>query len=63
MPLDYDDRTDFENAERGLVDKLDPCIVKDADGQGRLGPRRRTRTWTASARTPCTRACGGRRSC
>ena len=33
MPLDYDDRTDFENAERGLVDKLDPCIVKDADGQ------------------------------
>ena len=33
MPLDYDDRTDFENAERGLVDKLDPCIVKDADGK------------------------------
>ena len=63
MPLDYDDRTDFENAERGLVDKLDPCIVKDADGQGRLGPGRTTRTWTASARRPCTRACGGRRSC
>ena len=33
MPLDYDDRTDFENAERGLIDKLDPCIVKDADGK------------------------------
>ena len=33
MPLDYDDRTDFENAERGLVDKLDPCIVKDAAGK------------------------------
>ena len=33
MPLDYDDRTDFENAERGLVDKLDPCIVKDAGGK------------------------------
>ena len=33
MPLDYDDRTDFENAERGLIDKLDPCIIKDADGK------------------------------
>lgn len=33
MPLDYDDRTDFENAERGLVDKLDPCVIKDANGK------------------------------
>ena len=33
MPLDYEDRTDFENAERGLIDKLDPCIIKDADGK------------------------------
>lgn len=33
MPLDYDDRTDFENAERGLVDKLDPGIVRDAAGK------------------------------
>ena len=33
MPLDFDDRTDFENADRGLIDTLDPCVVKDADGQ------------------------------
>jgi alkyl sulfatase BDS1-like metallo-beta-lactamase superfamily hydrolase len=31
--LPFADRTDFENAERGLVDALDPCIVKAADGR------------------------------
>jgi alkyl sulfatase BDS1-like metallo-beta-lactamase superfamily hydrolase len=33
MPVDFGDRTDFENAERGLVDRLDPCLVKAADGR------------------------------
>jgi len=32
MPLDFDDRTDFDNAGRGLVDKLDPCRITAADG-------------------------------
>jgi alkyl sulfatase BDS1-like metallo-beta-lactamase superfamily hydrolase len=31
--LPFQDRTDFENAERGLVDALDPCVVKAADGR------------------------------
>ncbi len=30
---DFGDRTDFENAERGRVDSLDPCVVKAADGR------------------------------
>ncbi|MBP2320816.1 alkyl sulfatase BDS1-like metallo-beta-lactamase superfamily hydrolase [Kibdelosporangium banguiense] len=33
MPLDYSDRTDFENAERGFIDRLDPCMVQAADGR------------------------------
>jgi alkyl sulfatase BDS1-like metallo-beta-lactamase superfamily hydrolase len=33
MPVDFGDRTDFENAQRGLVDRLDPCVVKAADGR------------------------------
>jgi alkyl sulfatase BDS1-like metallo-beta-lactamase superfamily hydrolase len=31
--LPFDDRTDFENAERGRMDALDPCVVKAADGR------------------------------
>lgn len=31
MSLDFTDRADFDNAERGLIDKLDPCIITDAD--------------------------------
>jgi alkyl sulfatase BDS1-like metallo-beta-lactamase superfamily hydrolase len=31
--LPYGDRTDFENAERGRVDALDPCVVRAADGR------------------------------
>jgi len=31
--LPFGDRTDFENAERGLVDALDPCVVRAADGR------------------------------
>jgi linear primary-alkylsulfatase len=31
--LPFADRTDFENAERGLVDALDPCVVTAADGR------------------------------
>ncbi len=31
--LPFQDRADFENAERGRVDSLDPCVVKAADGR------------------------------
>ncbi len=31
--LPFEDRTDFDNAERGRVDALDPCVVKAADGR------------------------------
>jgi alkyl sulfatase BDS1-like metallo-beta-lactamase superfamily hydrolase len=33
MALDFTARADFENADRGLVDKLDPCIITDAQGR------------------------------
>jgi alkyl sulfatase BDS1-like metallo-beta-lactamase superfamily hydrolase len=31
--LPFADRTDFKNAERGLIDTLDPCVVRAADGR------------------------------
>jgi alkyl sulfatase BDS1-like metallo-beta-lactamase superfamily hydrolase len=31
--LPFADRTDFQNAERGFVDALDPCVVTAADGR------------------------------
>ena len=31
--LPFQDRTDFENAERGRVNSLDPCVVRAADGR------------------------------
>jgi len=31
--LPFGDRTDFENAERGQIDSLDPCLVRAADGR------------------------------
>ena len=33
MAADSGDRTDFENAERGRIDSLDPCIIKAANGR------------------------------
>src|SRR5689334_6862252 len=33
MTGDFDDRTDFENAERGFIDKLDPCTITDDTGK------------------------------
>ncbi|MFE6229467.1 alkyl/aryl-sulfatase [Streptomyces sp. NPDC057854] len=33
VALDYTDRTDFDNAERGLVDQLRPCTITDATGR------------------------------
>ena len=33
MPLDYDDRTDFENASRGFVGTLDPVTFTNAEGR------------------------------
>ena len=31
--LPFDDQTDFDNAERGRIDALDPCVVRAADGR------------------------------
>jgi alkyl sulfatase BDS1-like metallo-beta-lactamase superfamily hydrolase len=31
--LPFEDRTDFEDADRGMIGALDPCVVKDADGR------------------------------
>ena len=33
MPADPTDRTDFENSAKGLIAKLEPCIVEAADGR------------------------------
>jgi len=32
MPADFADRTDFDNAHRGLIARLEPGVVKNADG-------------------------------
>ncbi|UGT42863.1 MBL fold metallo-hydrolase [Nocardia yamanashiensis] len=32
MALDYEDRTDFENADRGFIATLTPMTIRDADG-------------------------------
>jgi alkyl sulfatase BDS1-like metallo-beta-lactamase superfamily hydrolase len=31
--LDYRDRQDFDNADRGLIGQLQPCVITDADGR------------------------------
>ena len=33
MPADFEDRTDFDNATRGLVARLEPGVIKAADGR------------------------------
>jgi alkyl sulfatase BDS1-like metallo-beta-lactamase superfamily hydrolase len=33
MPADFADRTDFDNANRGLVARLEPGVAKAADGR------------------------------
>lgn len=33
MALDYSDRTDFDNAERGFIATLEPLTIKNADGR------------------------------
>ena len=33
MPADFADRTDFENANRGLVARLEPGVIRAADGR------------------------------
>jgi alkyl sulfatase BDS1-like metallo-beta-lactamase superfamily hydrolase len=32
MPADFADRTDFDNANRGLIARLEPGVIKKADG-------------------------------
>ncbi len=34
MPADLNDRTDFENSDRGFITKLDPMVLKNAHGRG-----------------------------
>ena len=33
MPADLADRTDFDNAERGLIARLEPGVIKNAEGR------------------------------
>ena len=33
MPADFADRTDFENANRGLIARLEPGVIKAASGR------------------------------
>jgi linear primary-alkylsulfatase len=33
MPADFADRTDFDNAGRGLIARLEPGVIKDPDGK------------------------------
>jgi len=33
MPADFADRADFDNSERGLIARLEPGVVRDADGR------------------------------
>ena len=33
MPADFNDRTDFENSDRGFIASLDPLVVKSAEGR------------------------------
>nr|BFE72352.1 hypothetical protein GCM10020092_056530 [Actinoplanes digitatis] len=33
VPADFSDRTDFDNANRGLVARLEPGVIKAADGR------------------------------
>ena len=32
-PADFADRTDFDNAERGLIARLVPGVINNADGR------------------------------
>ena len=63
MPADLADRADFDDADRGLIGSLGPCVVHRRRRSGRLGQRRLRASSTATARTPPTRACGARASC
>ena len=38
MPADFNDRTDFENSDRGFIASLDPLIVKMAGFTETPGP-------------------------
>ncbi|WEX01066.1 alkyl sulfatase dimerization domain-containing protein [Rhodococcus sp. RCBS9] len=33
MALDYDDRTDFDNADRGFIATIDPMVIRNATGE------------------------------
>lgn len=60
MPADFKDRTDFENSDRGFIARLDPMVIKAADG--RVVWDMNWGFLELAVRTPRTPACGGRRS-
>jgi len=33
MPADFADRTDFDNAQRGFIARLEPAVITDGDGE------------------------------
>ena len=60
--LPFEDRADFEDADRGLIGSLDPGVVKDASGRV-VWDNDAFAFLAATARTRLTRACGGSPSC
>jgi alkyl sulfatase BDS1-like metallo-beta-lactamase superfamily hydrolase len=62
MPADLADRTDFDNANRGLIARLEPGVIKNAEGRVVWDIDGYGAVTQGSARRPWTRACGGRPS-
>ena len=48
MPADLADRTDFDNAQRGLIARLEPGVIKAADGRVVYDADAYTRTLTGN---------------
>ncbi len=62
--LPFEDTRDFENADRGFIGgALEPCVVTAADGRVVWNNDAYGFLAAEAPPTPCTRACGGNRSC
>ena len=63
MPADFADRTDFDDADRGFLATLDPLVITGPGDRVIFEDDVAWPSWTATAPTPPTRACGARASC
>ena len=55
MSADLEDRTDFENANRGLITRLEPGMIKAADGRVVYDADVYTRTMAGGPRSSTAR--------